>query len=551
MARSEEAKDLDAPGKAELAIVAAGARTDLGQLDAAVAELEIPQLDINRAFSYSPRLFRAYAEALAAVGRTAEAEKWQRQAAVAENALGLDVSRGPGHHRPRLGRGRGSPRGSAAAAGASPSRAASGARSTSEQRRRQHAAAVEASAGNRAGTPRTMAHPTTSNRTTGSPTMPSPTTTPWKRTMDRPRPPATTADDARSSRRIRPRRETTPSGRDAGRLIGDGAPLISPFDALLADLDGVVYAGPHAIPGAVESLRRLAGIGVGLGYVTNNASRTPAQVAAHLRELGAPAEDHQVVSSSQAAGELLATLLPAGAAGAGHRRPALAQEVELVGLVPVHGARSSRRRGAGVQPGVGWKDLAEAAYVIAGGALWVATNTDMSIPQARGMAPGNGTLVAAVAAATGQRPLVAGKPEAPLFHAAAKRLAADRPLVVGDRLDTDILGGNSAGFATVAVLTGVDTRETILAARTASAGYLINDLTDLYRPYPAIESDAGRHRCGAATAVVHGQTVRVSGDPGDLDAWRAACAAWWTANPETDTAPGAGARMAGSLDWGP
>ncbi|MCB5283402.1 hypothetical protein [Arthrobacter sp. EM1] len=95
MARSEEAKDLDAPGKAELAIVAAGARTDLGQLDAAVSELEIAQLDINRAFSYSPRLFRAYADALGAVGRTAEAQKWERQAAVAENALGLDVQEDP------------------------------------------------------------------------------------------------------------------------------------------------------------------------------------------------------------------------------------------------------------------------------------------------------------------------------------------------------------------------------------------------------------------------------------------------------------------------
>ena len=118
----------------------------------------------------------------------------------------------------------------------------------------------------------------------------------------------------------------------------------------------------------------------------------------------------------------------------------------------------------GFSPDIGWKDLAEASYVVAGGALWVATNTDWSIPQARGIAPGNGTLVAAVAAATGKSPIVAGKPEAPLFHAAAKRLAADRPLVVGDRLDTDILGGNNAGFATVAVLTGVDTRESILAA---------------------------------------------------------------------------------------
>ncbi|MEO8284251.1 MAG: hypothetical protein ABI568_12765 [Pseudarthrobacter sp.] len=93
--RSEEANDLDAPGKAELAIVAAGARTDLGQLDAAVAELEIAQLDINRAFSYSPRLFRAYADALAAVGRQEEATKWHKQAVVAENALGLNVDEEP------------------------------------------------------------------------------------------------------------------------------------------------------------------------------------------------------------------------------------------------------------------------------------------------------------------------------------------------------------------------------------------------------------------------------------------------------------------------
>jgi hypothetical protein len=93
--RSEEAQDLDAPGKVELAIVASGARADLDQLDAAVAELEIPQLDINRAFSYSPRLFRAYADALTAVGRETEAGKWQRQAVVAEEALGLGMAEEP------------------------------------------------------------------------------------------------------------------------------------------------------------------------------------------------------------------------------------------------------------------------------------------------------------------------------------------------------------------------------------------------------------------------------------------------------------------------
>src|SRR6478735_6358590 len=156
--------------------------------------------------------------------------------------------------------------------------------------------------------------------------------------------------------------------------------LISRFDALLSDLDGVVYAGPHAIPGAVEALGRLAGIGVGLGYVTNNASRSPAEVAAHLRELGAPAEDNQVVSSSQAAAELLASMLAPGSRILITGRPALAREIELAGLVAV--AREDEDPVALVQgfsPAIGWKELAEATYVVNSGAVWVASNTDMSI----------------------------------------------------------------------------------------------------------------------------------------------------------------------------
>ncbi|MFJ6079740.1 HAD-IIA family hydrolase [Pseudarthrobacter sp. NPDC092419] len=315
-------------------------------------------------------------------------------------------------------------------------------------------------------------------------------------------------------------------------------PLIARFDALLADLDGVVYAGPHAIAGAVGSLQQLSGLGIGLGYVTNNASRSPAQVAAHLRELGAPAEDQQVVSSSQAAAELLASLLAPGARVLITGSAALAREIELVGLLPVHSQDEQPVAVVqGFNPELGWKDLAEAAYVVSAGALWVATNTDMSIPQARGIAPGNGTLVAAVAAATGQQPRVAGKPEAPLFHAAAKRLGAERPLVVGDRLDTDILGGNNAGFATVAVLTGVDTRESILAARAAERpAYIIENLPDLYRPYPEVTHEDGTYSCGDATARVANGAVGIIGRQDDLNAWRAACAAWWAATPDA-TAP--------------
>jgi HAD superfamily hydrolase (TIGR01450 family) len=313
--------------------------------------------------------------------------------------------------------------------------------------------------------------------------------------------------------------------------------LISLFDTLLADLDGVVYAGPHAIPDAVESLQQLSGLGIGLGYITNNASRSPAQVAAHLRELGAPAEDDQVVSSSQAAAELLASRLAPGARILITGSPALAHEIELVGLVPVYSqAEEPVAVVQGFNPDIGWKHLAEAAYVVNAGALWVATNTDMSIPQARGIAPGNGTLVAAVTAATGQKPLVAGKPEAPLFHSAAKRLGAERPLVVGDRLDTDILGGNNAGFATVAVLTGVDTRESILGARAAERpDYLISNLAALHQPYPEVTHDDGTYTCGEATARVANGAVGIIGHQDNLDSWRAACAAWWAATPDAAT----------------
>ena len=317
-----------------------------------------------------------------------------------------------------------------------------------------------------------------------------------------------------------------------------GTPLIAGYDAVLSDLDGVVYAGPHAIPGAVEALQRLDGAGVQLAYVTNNASRSSEAVAAHLRELGAPATAETVFGSAQAGAELLAGQVPAGATVLVTGSAWLLEQVREQGLVPVASADEAPDAVIqGFDPGLGWKDLAEAAFAVARGAVWVATNTDMSIPQARGIAPGNGTLVAAVAAATGRTPLVAGKPEAPLFLTAARHLGAETPLVVGDRLDTDILGGNNAGFATAMVLTGVDTPQTALAARTAERPtYLLADLDALYAPYPAIEASGGGYACGSATARVSGDTLEISGDSSNLDSWRAACAAWWNARPDEQNA---------------
>ncbi|CEA07736.1 putative hydrolase YutF [Arthrobacter saudimassiliensis] len=315
--------------------------------------------------------------------------------------------------------------------------------------------------------------------------------------------------------------------------------LLQGYEAVFADLDGVVYAGPNAIPGAVEALARLEPAGVALAYITNNASRSSETVAAHIRELGAPARADHVFGSAQAGAELLAGQVPAGASVLVVGSPTLRAAVQDQGLQPVASAEEAPQAVIqGFDPNLGWKDLAEAAFAVSAGAVWVATNTDMSIPQARGIAPGNGTLVAAVAAATGRRPLVAGKPEAPLFHTAARHLGVNRPLVVGDRLDTDILGGTNAGYDTALVLTGVDSPGSALAARSAERPtYLIPNLAALFEPYPLPEPTDTGYRCGVAEARVHGSSVVVDGaGSSDLDGWRAACAAWWAAHPDTETA---------------
>lgn len=316
--------------------------------------------------------------------------------------------------------------------------------------------------------------------------------------------------------------------------------MVSGYDGLLFDLDGVVYAGQQPIPGAVEALNELTERSVSLAYVTNNASRSPDEVADHLRLLGVPATPGQVFGSAGAGAQLLKRLLDPGSTvlvvGSAHLR----DQVRAVGLSLVDSAED--HPGAVIQgfdSGLGWKDLAEAAYAVAGGALWVATNTDMSLPGSRGTAPGNGTLVAAVAAATGKSPRVTGKPQPDLFQAAATELGAVRPLVIGDRLDTDIRGGNSAGYDTALVLTGVSNGADALAADARDRPVLLlQDLTELLNPYNSPEEHAGVFSCADARARLQHElqdteVLCVDGDPDSAAFWRAACACWWNTHPDT------------------
>lgn len=320
-------------------------------------------------------------------------------------------------------------------------------------------------------------------------------------------------------------------------------PLLASFDAILSDLDGVVYAGPDPIDGAVESLNRAQREGLKVAYVTNNASRSVQTVADHLNDLGLRTDAHHVVSSAQAAAQLARERLGEGAPVQICGAQALADCAREEGLSVVGPRQGARAVLQGFNPEITWHDLAEAAYALADPEVeWIASNTDLTIPKERGIAPGNGTLVAAVATASRREPRVAGKPHAPIFEAIIQRLGVSRPVVIGDRLDTDILGAQAAGLPSIAVMTGVQTLEEILNARTAERpSMVIGTLRELFEDYaqPTVEltgeGDQAKARAeipGVAVAHADRQTVTVEGSPEDLCAWRAACAAWWAAHPD-------------------
>jgi len=259
--------------------------------------------------------------------------------------------------------------------------------------------------------------------------------------------------------------------------------LVDGYDLVILDLDGVVYLGPEPVPGAVEAVNRLHERGKPLVYATNNAARRPEEVAAHLTALGIPTRPDEVQTSSQAAAALLAERLPAGSAVLIVGTDALATEVAGAGLKPVSSA--DERPVAVVQgygPNVGWPELAEACVAVRGGALWVATNADRTLPSPRGPLPGNGALIAALATALGRDPdEVVGKPAPALFQRAAQPAGATRPLVVGDRLDTDIEGARRAGMDSLLVLTGVSTAADLRAAPPERRPtYAAVDLTALF-----------------------------------------------------------------------
>jgi glycerol-1-phosphatase len=305
-------------------------------------------------------------------------------------------------------------------------------------------------------------------------------------------------------------------------------PLAQHYDLAMLDLDGVVYIGPDAVPGAPAHIAAARQAGMRVAFITNNAARTPQTVAEQLRELGVEADDGDVVTSAQAAARLLADRLGAGGRVVVLGAEGLEQAVVEAGLVPVHVEDDADALVTGYGPDVRWRHIMRAAVRIRDGLWWVASNTDMTIPTAFGVAPGHGVLVETVRRFSGVEPVVAGKPARPLLDETVRRCGGERPLMVGDRLDTDIAGARVAGVDSLLVMTGVTGLAELVAARPDERPtYISSDLGGLVGAHPEPEVLDEAVTLGGWTARVADGGLQLEG-AGELDDWWrvVAVAAW-------------------------
>ena len=310
--------------------------------------------------------------------------------------------------------------------------------------------------------------------------------------------------------------------------------LCEAYDLAMLDLDGVVYVGGEAVPGAPEHLADVRDAGMRLAFITNNAARPPARVAEHLRELGVSAEESDVVTSAQAAARLLVDRLGGGAevallGGAGLEEALLAE-----GLKPVTVHDEAKAIVSGYGPDVVWRDIMQGAVRIRDGLLWVASNTDRTFPTEYGVAPGHGVLVETLSSFSGVEPLVAGKPQRPLLDETVRRVGGERPLMVGDRLDTDIAGAQNAGLDSLLVMTGVTgLPELVSATAEERPTYISPDLAGLLEAHPVPDANDGDPVLGGWKAGVQSGRLVIDGDGSPGDWWRVVASAAWSHLDET------------------
>jgi HAD superfamily hydrolase (TIGR01450 family) len=317
-------------------------------------------------------------------------------------------------------------------------------------------------------------------------------------------------------------------------LGGSTGPVRAAYKAVVCDLDGVVYRGDSAVPGAPETLREWAAQGTRIVFATNNASRLPADVADHLTGIGMPATADDVVTSAQAGADHLRSMLPAGARVLALGGEGVAAALTQAGFTAVSpGAQDAGDQVDGILQGLGRQltvlDFENAARHLAAGAVWVASNEDSTFPLEWGLAPGNGAYVSLLAGASGRTPIVVGKPHPPLYEAAVRRLGTDarETVAIGDRLDTDIAGGAAAGLDTAWVLTGVHRPTDLLRhAEVSAPTWVVSRLDELDEPYAAVLAADGKWASGGGWVRMHTDGLEiVAGDAKPVELVRAGLAA--------------------------
>jgi glycerol-1-phosphatase len=318
-------------------------------------------------------------------------------------------------------------------------------------------------------------------------------------------------------------------------LVTSDAPLIEVYDLAMFDLDGVIYIGGHSIAGVPEVLRDIRTDGLAVAFVTNNASRTSDTVAAKLTAMGVPADDSDVVTSAQAAARLLRDRYGSGAPVAMLGAVGLESALKAAELVPVEVSdEQAVALSTGYGPDVIWRDIMRAAVRVRAGLPWVATNADLSIPTDFGTAPGHGVLVGMLERFAGVTPIVAGKPQRPLLDETIRRVGGRRPLMVGDRLDTDIEGAHNAGVDSLLVLTGVSGLADLVTAPVARRPSYISPglqgLREVHRaPSPVDDGgDTERFELGGWFGAVRDGELVMDGTGSQSDWWRVAATTAWS-----------------------
>ena len=328
-------------------------------------------------------------------------------------------------------------------------------------------------------------------------------------------------------------------------LKGSKGALYTNFDAALLDLDGTAYSGKLPIEHAATAAEEAREAGLKIGFVTNNASRSPLTVAEQLKELGFKAEPKDIMTSAMDVIAVMSEHLDEGASVYVVGGEGLRQALREAGYVLVDSADEEPAAVVqGFDASVTWAQLTEAAFALQRGAQYFATNLDATLPQERGFALGNGALVRAVSYATRKRPVAAGKPEPGIYQRAAELLDSENPIAVGDRLETDILGAVAAGIPALHVLTGVhDARAVICAPRGQRPSYLAMDMRGLLEEHPSPKHHAdGTWTCGVSQVARLRRDGHLTLDDVELregavitiDSYRALAAAAWDSSSDLD-----------------